>query len=355
MLKAKKEFELEAFFYTSLHDRAAIGYRQDVMRELENDGLRALLSGFSKSVYEIGKYMDTIRSSLASEDSWRNNYLTRGRMLEITQTGIANSFHAPGAGFLNDVPLGGSSRFAGYLSEYCASEAYTGLCGHVNRLRKNFLRWNTACLSRDGTIHVRKYEGQADHSRQILNAFEKFRQGEVKDYRQKLSEEPYAEHVEAAVLSLLAGLYKDIFADLNDFCSRYLHFTDETVLVFSREIQFYLSWLDFITPFRQVGLPFCYPELCDTAERLYAFDAFDLALARVEHENTVANDFMLNAPNALSWLPARIKAAKPPSPGLSARCTIWHRWVCACRAARQSYTSSTTSSPISGERKTCPR
>jgi hypothetical protein len=187
-------------------------------------------------------------------------------------------------------------RFAEYLHSYCASEGYRGLCAHVKRLRDELSTVKYCMLIKNGTIRVRKYEGQADHSKQILATFEKFRQGDVKDYRQKLPEEPYAAHVEAAVLRMLAELYKDIFADLDDFCSKYFHFDDETILRFSREIQFYLSWLDAIRPLREAGLPFNYPKLCNTPEHLYDLDGFDLALAAVLREKTVTNDFVLNAP-----------------------------------------------------------
>jgi DNA mismatch repair ATPase MutS len=95
---------------------------------------------------------------------------------------------------------------------------------------------------------------------------------------------------------MLAGLYKDIFNDLNDFCEEYFHFNDEIISRFSKEIQFYLSWLDFINPSRQVGLPFCYPQICDSAEYLYYLDGFDLPLARLEQDRTVVNDFILKKP-----------------------------------------------------------
>lgn len=296
ILKAKKEFKLEGFFYTALHNPEVILYRQDVMRELESDELRSLFAGFSKTVYDLGRYMDTIRKALTSNDSWNNNYLTRGHMLDyaerycLTVSALSEE--------LSKLALrsAGLRGFAEYLQAYCASESCAGLCAHVKRLRDELSAVEYCMLIKNGTIHVRKYEGQPDHSKQILAAFEKFRQGDVKDYRQKLPEEPYAAHVEAAVLNMLADLYPDIFADLISFCSNYLHFDDETILRFSREIQFYLSWLDFVCPLRQTGLPFHYPKLCNTSEHLYNLDGFDLALAAVTREKTVTNDFLLNAP-----------------------------------------------------------
>ena len=299
IFKSKKEFELEAFFYTSLHDPEVIVYRQDVMRELEDNGLRALFSDFSKAVHNIGQYMNTIRSSLASKDSRCNNYIVRGQMLDCAdrycRTVSALLDGLSKRTFCSD----GLRGFAEYLLAYCASEGYTGLRGHVARLRDELSTVEYCMLIKNGTIRVRKYEGQADHSKQILASFEKFRQGDVKDYRHKLPEEPYAAHVEAAVLDMVAELYGDIFADLNRFCSNYFNFDNETILRFSREIQFYLSWLDFVAPLRQMGLPFCYPMLCDTAEHLYDFDGFDLALARIEHGKTVVNDFVLNTPERI--------------------------------------------------------
>lgn len=238
IFNAKKAFELEAFFFTSLHDPEVILYRQNVMRELEDNELRTLFSNFSKAVYNIGQYMNTIRSSLTSEDSWRNNYLARGQMLDYADRYCCMvSVLLDGISKLT-LRSDGLRSFAEYLSEYCTSEGYTGLRGHVERLRDELSTVEYCMLIKNGTIRVRKYEEQADHSKQILTSFEKFRQGDVKDYRHKLQEEPYAAHVETAVLGMVAELYKDVFVDLNGFCSKYFHFDNETILRFSREIQF---------------------------------------------------------------------------------------------------------------------
>lgn len=299
ILKSKKEFDLEGFFYTSLSDREVVDYRQNVMKELEDDGLYGLFASFSQNVSALGRSMENVKKSLTSDSAYDNNYLVRGRMLDYAdhyRREVAALAEGLGGTELRSQGLRG---LADYLLEYMGSEAFRGLSLRVGRLRDGLSTVEYCMLIKNGTIRVRKYEGEADHSKQILASFEKFRQGDGKDYRRRLAEEPSAAHVEAAVLNLVAGLYPDLFADLNDFCKKYLNFPDATLTRFSREIQFYLSWLDHIHPLRAAGLRFNYPELCDTAERLYDLDGFDLALAFQTRDKTVPNDFTLNAPERI--------------------------------------------------------
>ena len=299
ILKGKKGFELETFFYTPLRDTETIVWRQEVLRDLEDDGLRALINGFSETVHDIKKYMDTARRVLDSVPKGQNDYLTCGRVLDYAER-YCSAVSALSAALSSFAPRSaGLLRFSEYLGGYCASESYAGLCDRVKRLREGFSGVEYCMLIKGGTIRVRKYEGQTDHAEQILASFEKFRQGEVKDYRQEMPERPHAAHVEAAVLDMVAGLYKEIFADLKDFCAKYLNFDEETILRFSREVQFYLAWLDFLAPLRVAGLPFCYPKVCGAAERLYAYDGFDLALACAERGRTVVNDFTLDMPERI--------------------------------------------------------
>ncbi|SDN51497.1 MutS-related protein [Acetanaerobacterium elongatum] len=296
ILKAKKEFELERFFYTPAHNTSIIQYRQDVMQDLENKTVRLLFEEFSTKAYAISHYMENTRELLSAKEHWDNNYLTRGRMLDYADRYCqAVTTLSEGAKAIQ-FKAQGLSDFSAYLKEYCARPSFQSLCMGVKRLREDFSQINYCMLIKDGTIRVRKYENQSDYTAEILRNFEKFRQGEVKDYRHKLSEEPSADHVEVAVLDMLAKVYPDVFRSLEDFCSEYLHFDDPVILRFSNEIQFYLSWLDMIEPLQREGLPFCYPTLCPMADHLYARDCFNLALAIREHSNTVTNDFSLDTP-----------------------------------------------------------
>ena len=85
ILEAKKEFHLDAFFYTTLRDQDTILYRQNVMRELKDQKLRSLLTAFSKTLYGISRDMDTARRALLSHNSLDNNYLARGQLLDCAE------------------------------------------------------------------------------------------------------------------------------------------------------------------------------------------------------------------------------------------------------------------------------
>jgi hypothetical protein len=190
-----------------------------------NDELQCCLPCFSKNIYNLDRYMSSIRASLTSNSSYDNNYLTRGQMLDYADR-YCSEVSALVAGLNgNTLRSEGLSAFAEYLTTYSESEAFKELCTHVAWLRKELSKVEYCMYIKSGTIRVRKYEGQADLSKQILACFEKFRQGKVKDYRQKVIEEPAAAHVEAAVLDMVAGLYKDVFNELNSFCRKYPTFS----------------------------------------------------------------------------------------------------------------------------------
>ena len=301
ILTGYRGFGLEDLFFTPLSDAETILYRQDVLRDLEDDGLRGLFTDFSRAIFELDTSMARIRESLASQDRYQNNDLTKGRMFDFAGR------YCSAVSSLSEALTGRAIRseglrgFRDYLRAYRQTEEYAGLLQHVEHLREELSSVRYCMLIREGTIRVRKYEGQPDLSVEIRDLFARFRRGNVKDYRHKLTEEPRAEHVEAAVLNLVAECYPEVFSDLGAFCAAYRHFVDPTVARFAREVQFYLSYLAYIGPMKQNGLPFCYPAIPADADRLYDRGFFDLALAASlgPGRAPVTNDFVLDRPERI--------------------------------------------------------
>ena len=144
---------------------------------------------------------------------------------------------------------------------------------------------------------MREYEDEEDYSLIVERAFERFKQGAVKDYRVKFQTGATMNHIEAQILEYVAQLHPDTFVALDEFCTRHAGFMDATIATFDREIQFYVAYLEYMERFRRLGLAFCYPEVSSQDKDIRGADCFDAALATrlmVEQAQVVCNDFYLN-------------------------------------------------------------
>ena len=91
------------------------------------------------------------------------------------------------------------------------------------------------------TVRVRKYEEETDYSAEVLQTFERFKQGAVKEYLAEFREPVDMNHVEAQVLELVARLYSDLFGRIESYCTQHADFIDKVLGVFDREVQFYIA------------------------------------------------------------------------------------------------------------------
>lgn len=302
-LKEKRVSGLESFFYTPLHDQETIVYRQDVMRELEDDNLRTLFVGFTHTLNYIEGIVTMVHDSISSPLKWRDNYLVRGQLLDGTEKysqAISSLSEALSRWSLRSAGL---SSFAEYLKTYLISKDFTEMCDQAKHLREELSTVEYCMHIRFPTIRVRKYEEQPDLAKNLLAVFSKFNQGsDTQGYRLSSPNESQDFQMEATVLNMVASLYRGIFASLDKFCDKYYSFIDETMIRFTHEIQFYLLWLELIAPLKQKDLPFCYPMLHDNAEHIYSRGGFDLALACMkgnDSDKIVQNDYELRTPERI--------------------------------------------------------
>ena len=109
-------------------------------------------------------------------------------------------------------------------------------------------------------------------------------------------------HVEAAILDMVARLYPGIFSAMEQYCHRHRNYLDNTIGDFDREVQFYLACIEHIAQFKPTGLPFCYPAVTDRSKEVYGREVFDLALANKltrEGKPVVTNEFYLRDPERI--------------------------------------------------------
>ena len=293
LLREKLNRGLGRFFYTPLEDIETVLFRQSVMRDLENKELRTAVSAFSEAMILLWEEAEQLRATLTAKTTYENDFLSRGQMLELTErycslidelSSVLGKF-APASE--------GMKGFFAYLSDYAVSREFNELRGNISALRERFDKVRFCMLIKGDTIKIRKYEGQERLADSVEPLFERFICEGLPKYKRHFPETPSSRSVEAELLGMVAELFPELFGDLNAFCMKYLNYGNDTVLLFAREVRFYLSWLEYTDKVADEGLYFCYPELSMTADGLYDLDFYDLALASIIGKKTVPNDFEL--------------------------------------------------------------
>jgi len=295
MIAGREEYNLKPFFYTPLHDVAAVRYRHDVLRDLEKEAI-------CESVGAFAQKMRAMREHLAQAEKLRYTYQKERWFLDAVEIycGAVNSLAEEFTRL--DVQSRGFLAFRDYLTAYTQSDAFTSLAAETQKLRADLSDVAYCVLIKGNRVTVSRYEEQADYSTEIEQTFAKFKQGAAKDYRVKFRAAPDMDSVESRVLDLVARLYPDTFLRLDDYCAQHRNYLDPTIGAFDREVQFYVAYLEYIVPFTRAGLAFCYPDVSAQSKEIHACDAFDIALANKlvpEHSSVVCNDFHLTDPERI--------------------------------------------------------
>lgn len=285
----RQEYHLKPFFYTPLTSTDAIRYRHEIMQELEDITLFERIKAFAQQ-------MRNMREHLSQAEKLYYKYQKERWFLDAVEI-YCNAVQTLVQDLsLMDLKSRGFLAFREYLTGYAASDRFTTLLAETKKLIADLSTVKYCLRIKGNSITVRKYEAETDYSTEVLETFEKFKQGAVKDYGVKFREWPEMNHIEAQILDFVAQLYPDIFSDLDHYCVKNIRYVADTIGVFDREIQFYIAYLEYIAIFKRKGLKFCYPHVSDTDKTVYDDEGFDLALANKllsGKSSIVTNDFYL--------------------------------------------------------------
>jgi hypothetical protein len=272
-----------------LRDADAICYRQDVFQDLEDPALFGEAQRFADRMREV-------RAHLRQLQKMHYHHQREGWLLDAAAI-YCNAVWSL-AGHLSTAQL--SSRamldFRDYLASYVASDEFTALLRETQDQKDTLGGIRYCTRIRGGRVDVARYQDETDYSSAVLKTFERFKQGAVRDYRIHYRTWPGMNHVAAQILELVARLFPEEFAALDEYCHRHTEFLDKGIQSADQELQFYLAYLDHITPLRRAGLRFCYPEVSASSKGICATGAFDLALASklvAEGKPVVTNGFWL--------------------------------------------------------------
>ena len=278
-----------------LDDADAVRYRQEAFRDLDNP---ALFDEFQR----FAGLMQEVRAHLRQLAKMEYRYHREGWLLDAAAVYCDAVQSLVGHLASAQIKSRALLAFREYLASYVASARFTALVSDT-RSRKDALRQIRYCTRiRGDRVEVSRYQEEVDYSATMLATFERFKQGAVKDYRIRYRTWPGMNHVTAQILDLVARLFPEEFAALDEYCQQHAGFLDEGIRRADEELQFYLAYMDYIRPLRAAGLRFCYPEVSSDSKEVRAADTFDLALAHklvAERKPVVTNEFLLAGPERI--------------------------------------------------------
>lgn len=288
----REAYDLKPFFHTPLTDPDMIEYRHEVLHDLQNEDVYAHVRAFAASMRQMRKELEQARKLHYKQqrEAWsRDAVETYCRGVQRLADDLADG----------DVHSRGMRAVRDHVAGYVASNAFRTLTEEAQRVEVGLASVRYSLTIRGARVKVGRYDGEEDYSAEIARTFEKFRQGDVKDYRVKTSDSVDMNHVEAQVVELVARLFPNEFGALARFCERYHDYVDDTIAAFDREVQFYVSYLEYVRGLGDAGLRFCYPKVTRESKEVYAREAFDIALANKlagGRTPVVCNDFGLTDP-----------------------------------------------------------
>ncbi len=291
----RDEYNLKPFFYAPLGDVETVRYRYDILRDLEDQAVAGYVRSFAEEMRQMRRHL-----SRAGKAYYK--YQKQSWFLDAVETYCNAATRLSNALMHANVGSIGFRAFRGYFASYINSDSFRELVADTQKLRADLTGIRYSIHIAGKRITVSKYDNEVDYGVDVLQTFEKFSQGAVKEYRFQYNSLPDINHVEAAVLDLVAKLFPDVFSSLEGYCNLHRDYLAGTIARFDREVQFYIACLEHVHRLKLAGLVFCYPEVTNESKEIYGNGVFDLALAnRLVGEGScvVPNDFYLRDPERI--------------------------------------------------------
>ena len=268
----KKEFDIKKFFYMPLNDEKSIVYRQEVLKDLQNNDFYYKVDEFAHEMLEIKnqqKRIDTLDYKEYKNGLFLQMALDYCEALSTFAKALKEA-NLHSRGFL---------LFYDYLQAYLNCDDYKSLYSDAQKL-KTKLASVTYMIGIDGlTFKVKKYDNEIDYVPEIERVFHKFEQDEVSIQDCKFNKNSGMNHVNAKILEFVSKLYPLIFSNLKNFTQKHRGFIEDNFLQFADEVEFYISYIEYIFRIDSSNLLFCYPRMSTQSKNIEVLDGFDISLA----------------------------------------------------------------------------
>lgn len=283
-------YALEPYFYVPLHSESEVAFRQRTLIDLAKPEIAACVTAFAQAMQSV-----RARQKQAAELHYR--YQREWWLLQAAAE-YCEAIRTL-TGTLEDLPLtsDGLMRFHAYLRSYTAAPEFTAMERDTASVRAALQSIDYSVRIRGATVTVDDYHGDSDYSAEVLDIFDRFRQGATRSHLVTFADYVAMNHVEAQILDRVALLHPDAFEALDRHATAYGQCIDPTIANVERESQFFQAYLEFVEPMARAGLAVTVPEVSAAIKDTSATDTFDIALADLrtrERKPVVCNDLSLH-------------------------------------------------------------
>lgn len=286
ILAGKEDFMLDAFFYQNLKDISSICYRQDIMKEVERPDLFNCLISFA------GK-MNRIKDYLGNCDEVHNPYQKKKWLLDTAGL-YCDSVHNLYSTLKSmDLQSKGMRLFREWLTGYVGSDVFQILNDETNTLCRQFDNIRYRIEIESGKVTINFDDITENYCALINESLEQISKTAF-DYQIRFFSDLEMCPLENKILDVLRERNHIVFNELNQYHKRHTDFLSPDIDHFNREIQFYISYLEYIRKLKRNGFEFTYPVLSGKKE-LKIIGGYDLALAHklLKRESVISNDFSI--------------------------------------------------------------
>lgn len=283
------DFNLEDFIWAGPASLSDVRYRQAVMRDIDTAGIGGFLRKFGQAMADVRERLALVEklNYQQQKTAW---FLTAARLYRDTVVTLLQSLQGA------DIRSEGLTAIREFLARHTATDQFKTFSDAADHANDALRGVRYIFHVNGGSVSVLRFTSEEDYGAEIAETFRRFRTGDVDRPKYAIPDSVEMDHIEANILEGVRQLYPEVFEEASAFFEGYKDLIDPTIARFDRELQLYLGYLDYISPLKKAGLPFCYPELDEIDTCVSAHATFDLALASKlvgEKKEVITNDFSL--------------------------------------------------------------
>lgn len=273
-------------------------YRRDVFNEMKEEENRSIFFDFSERMRQKGICKE--RGGIVNDSLQKQVWFIREtafyvNALEKLSEQIKNK----------DYKSEGLNGLKSFLEKYMSGEKYASFRDETIELNNELMGYRLRITYKDDSVIISEGMGKGEYS-EFLNAFFTDNNRRFKSpFMSSLDMGP----LETQIIVRFAKQHKAFFEKAEKFYEKYRSYENDEVMLFHRELKYYISFAGFINKMSEFGYRFCRPDKSEKS--LYATGLYDLALACISIKEgrsakVIANDtrleegedfFVLTGPN----------------------------------------------------------